>query len=83
MRLRHQQLLSFQGIYGEQEQLTELSGENLNDMEGIPEKARKGYAALSIRIGSRLQNKNGKNDENKLEIPQMLNIQAVEFDVIG
>lgn len=37
-------------------QLTELLDVNLNETEGMPEKARKGYAALSILRGSKLEN---------------------------
>lgn len=37
--------------------LTLLPEVNLKEMEGIPLKARKGYAALSIFRGSKLQNK--------------------------
>lgn len=38
-------------------QLTLLPEVNPNETEGMPEKARKGYAALSDFIGSNLENK--------------------------
>ena len=42
-------------------QLTLLPEVNLNETEGMPEKARKGYAALSGFIGSNLE-------KNKMEL---------------
>lgn len=52
--------------------LTELLDVNLNETEGMPEKARKGYAALSILRGSKLEN---------THIRQMLNCGFLNVNI--